>query len=236
MASILAVGGCAAAGVIHLRLTIPSQSATSCRVQRRCVACCAPQHGSSGLECKRRDLLQIAAATSSLSLLAFPATLRAANSKSDRSISIHELREIVQKDFVQNQYYVTGRLSPAAYTENCQFKDPTTNVKGVQPYTSAVAKLFDASKSKAELISLKIADPNTLVLRWRLAATLNFPGGPAIKPYTGTTKYVTNESGLICQHLEQWDISAFDAFVSVLFPKFGAQPAPPLSELTAELH
>jgi len=60
------------------------------------------------------------------------------------------------------------------------------------------------------------------------------PGSPAIKPYTGTTKYVTNKAGLICQHLEQWDISAFDAFVSVLFPNFGAPAAPPVSELIAK--
>jgi len=34
--------------------------------------------------------------------------------------------------------------------------------------------------------------------------------------------------------LEQWDISAFDAFVSVLFPNFGAPAAPPVSELIAK--
>ena len=150
-------------------------------------------------------------------------------------MSIAELRDVVQKDFVQNQYYVTGKLSPEIYTPDCQFKDPTTNVKGVRPYTTAVSKLFDPSKSKAELVSLKVSGPNMLTLKWRLAATLNVPGSPAIKPYTGTTKYVTNHSGLICQHLEEWDISALDAFVSVLFPNFGAPPAPPLSELVSEL-
>lgn len=175
--------------------------------------------------------MQVAAATTSLSLLAWPQTLKAAMSTSDRPIPIETLRGVVQNDFVQNQYYVTGKLSPEVYTQNCQFKDPTTNVQGVQPYTTAVAKLFDPAKSKAELISLKVADPRTLILRWRLAATLNVPGSPAIKPYTGTTKYTTNQSGLICKHLEEWDISAFDAFVSVLFPNFGAPPAPPLSDL-----
>ena len=140
---------------------------------------------------------------------------------------------MVLNDFVQNQYYVTGKLSPEVYTADCLFRDPTTTVKGVRPYTAAVAKLFDPARSKADLISLKVMGPDTLVLRWRLAATLNVPGSPAIKPYTGTTKYVTNKIGLICQHLEEWDISAFDAFVSVLFPNFGAPPALPISELIA---
>lgn len=200
---------------------------------RRCIPATSslPKDTSFQLDCKRRDILQLAA----LSLLAWPQSLEAATSSSVNPVPIAELRDVVQKDFVQNQYYVTGKLSPEVYTPDCQFKDPTTNVKGVQPYTTAVSKLFDPAKSKAELVSLKVSGPNTLTLKWRLAATLNVPGSPAIKPYTGTTKYVTNSSGLICQHLEEWDISALDAFISVLFPQFGAPPAPPLSELTSQL-
>lgn len=211
-----------------------AQRLSSCRSNRNVsILSCLPTDGSVRPEYKRRDLLQVAVATSSMSLLAWPQVLQAAISDARDIVSIDRLRDVVEKDFVQNQYYVTGKLSREVYTQDCQFKDPTTNVKGVQPYTAAVAKLFDPAKSKAELISLKIAGPDTMILRWRLAATLNIPGSPAIKPYTGTTKYVTNKSGLICKHLEEWDISALDAFVSVLFPNFGAPPAPPLSELTS---
>lgn len=191
-------------------------------------ACCSPSPTPSQI-CRRRDVLQVVATTTTL--LAWPQELWAAD---NRQLSISELKDVVEKDFVQNQYYVTGKLSPQVYASDCVFKDPTTNVKGVQPYTSAVSKLFDPSKSRADLISLKISGPDSLVLQWRLAAVLNIPGSPAIKPYTGTTKYVTNQAGLVCQHLEQWDISAFDAFVSVLFPNFGAPPAPPVSELIAK--
>lgn len=194
-----------------------------------------PEDASVPRECKRRDMLKFAAATTSLTLFPWPQAVQAAVSGFASPVHIADLRDVVQKDFVQNQYYVTGRLSPEVYTPDCQFKDPTTNVKGVQPYMTAVSKLFDPAKSKAELVSLKISGPNMLTLKWRLAATLNVPGSPAIKPYTGITKYVTNNSGLICQHLEEWDISALDAFVSVLFPNFGAPPAPPLSQLVSEL-
>ncbi|KAL3140305.1 hypothetical protein ABBQ38_004570 [Trebouxia sp. C0009 RCD-2024] len=200
-------------------------------------ACSLADDASHRRECRRRDILQYAAATTSLSLLTWPHPLMAAVSGdgSSRTMSIADLRDVVQKDFVQNQYYVTGNLTPQVYTPDCQFKDPTTNVKGMQLYTAAVSKLFDATKSKAEMVSVNISGPNTLTLKWRLAATLNIPGRPAIKPYTGTTKYVTNDSGLICKHLEEWDISALDAFVSVLFPNFGAPPAPPLSQLVSEV-
>lgn len=205
------------------------QLAKTVRHRHPTTACRSAEPLSSQQGCKRRDLLQLVATTTTL--LAWPRPLLAAE---DRPLSITELKDVVQKDFVQGQYYVTGKLSPEVYSSDCVFKDPTTTVKGVQPYTTAVSKLFKPAKSQADLISLKVAGPDTLVLKWRLAATLNVPGSPAIKPYTGTTKYVTNKAGLICQHLEQWDISAFDAFVSVLFPNFGAPAAPPVSELIAK--
>ena len=181
----------------------------------------------------RRDVLQLVAG-SGASIAAWQSDVRAAWGMDSRRLSQSELKDVIQQDFVQNQYYITGKLTPDVYSPDCQFKDPTTNVKGVGPYTTAVAKLFDPAKSKADLISLKAVDPQTLVLRWRLAATLNVPGSPAIKPYTGTTRYITNSSGLVSQHLEEWDISALDAFVSVLFPSFGAPPAPPIGELLAK--
>ncbi len=192
---------------------------------------CSVQPGQVQQGCKRREVLQLVATTVTAPLLSW--RTQAAWAADSKHLVISELRDVVQKDFVQNQYYITGKLSPEVYATDCSFKDPTTNVKGVRSYTTAVAKLFDPARSQADLISLKIVGPDTLILKWRLAATLNVPGSPAIKPYTGTTKYVTNKAGLVCQHLEEWDISAFDAFVSVLFPRFGAPPAPPVSELIA---
>ena len=82
------------------------------------------------------------------------------------------------------------------------------------------------------------------MLRWRLEGRLR-AGGLAIKPYTGTTTYTiaggggaaTDDDGSssssseikITRHEETWDISALDAFASVLFPSFGAPPAPPVA-------
>ena len=212
-----------------LTLSLHRLTTGNIKPHTRTVCCRQRQHLSQG--CKRRELLQLVATTTTLSLLTWPP--QAAWAGDDQRLPISDLKDMVLNDFVQNQYYVTGKLSPEVYTTDCLFRDPTTTVKGVRPYTAAVAKLFDPARSKADLISLKVMGPDTLVLRWRLAATLNVPGSPAIKPYTGTTKYVTNKIGLICQHLEEWDISAFDAFVSVLFPNFGAPPALPISELIA---
>lgn len=48
-----------------------------------------------------------------------------------------------------------------------------------------------------------------------------------MKPWTGSTTYYLDEDNLIYKHIEKWDISAVDAFASLLFPflKIGAPPA-----------
>ena len=85
---------------------------------------------------------------------------------------------------------------------------------------------------KAELrrgkLLRQVTDPHTISSRWRFDAAINFPGKPRIKPYTGSTKYVINDQGLIQQHIESWDISTLDAFLSIFVPSFGAPPAPPV--------
>ena len=73
-----------------------------------------------------------------------------------------------------------------------------------------------------------MADEHTITSKWRFDAAINIPGKPRIKPYTGATKYVISNDGLVEQHIETWDISALDAFVSLIFPSFGAPPAPPV--------
>ena len=71
-----------------------------------------------------------------------------------------------------------------------------------------------------------MADAHTITSRWRFDAAIKIPGRPRIKPYTGSTKYVISNDGLVEQHIETWDISALDAFVSLIFPSFGTPPAP----------
>ena len=75
---------------------------------------------------------------------------------------------------------------------------------------------------------LQVKDPHTISTRWRFAASLNVPGKPKLKPYTGSTTYKVNSDGLVYEHAEDWDISALDAFISILLPNFGAAAAPPV--------
>ena len=49
---------------------------------------------------------------------------------------------------------------------------------------------------------------------------------------TGNTKYHLDSNGLVERHVEQWDVSVLDAFLSTLLPGlgYGAPPAPPARE------
>ena len=71
----------------------------------------------------------------------------------------------------------------------------------------------------------------TMTVHWRLEGILNLPWHPRLKPWTGTTTYHVDQSGLIEKHIETWDISVLDAFASTLLPflSIGAPPAAPLS-------
>ena len=77
---------------------------------------------------------------------------------------------------------------------------------------------------------MQIDDAHKISTRWRFAASLNVPGAPKLKPYTGSTVYSINDDGKIYSHREEWDISALDAFVSILFPSYGARAADPISD------
>jgi len=46
----------------------------------------------------------------------------------------------------------------------------------VEPYTKAVAALFDPEVSKADLISSEVSGSNSITLRWRLEGKLKIGG------------------------------------------------------------
>ena len=210
------------AGSCHLHWS-RSTSPGGVHSSRKQAVCCQVREQRGDLPPNRRQIMQLGLAAATAAALPCPTAGAAPD--------IRAIRDIVRQDFVQNQYYITGTLSKDIYTPDCLFIDPTTRVKGVKQYSNAVASLFEPAKSRADLISLGVENERTLKLRWRLEGALKVPGSPKIKPYTGTTLYKLNSAGLIQEHLEEWDISALDAFVSCLFPSFGAAPAPPIEDL-----
>jgi len=147
--------------------------------------------------------------------------------------TLEDVMAVVREDIEQRRYYISGRLTQAIYSDRCFFDgpDPDMPVRSLQRYSDALRGLFDPATSRYELLRLTPTGPRTFTASWRLEGALRLPGRPRIKPYLGTTLYELDEDGLVCAHTETWSISALDAFVSVVFPEFGAAPAPLAVEL-----
>jgi hypothetical protein len=173
--------------------------------------------------------------------------------------SLQYRMKAISDDFGVRQYYVTGRLSDELYADDCVFDgpDPDVPVTGLAKYTDATRSLFYKPLSRVDLLHIEVIDESersansqdllqassskdgecwnmdTLLqirAHWRLEGALNLPWRPLIKPYTGSTTYTFDERGLVIAHVEEWSISALDAFASTLFPSLhlGAPPAPPV--------
>jgi len=145
------------------------------------------------------------------------------------------VRDLIEGDFRERNYYVTGRLSRRVYADDCYFNspDPDTPVVGLRKYVDAISHLFEQKSSRVELLEIEILDSDHILARWRLEGTLMLPWRPTFKAYTGSTVYTLNEERLVSRHEENWSITALDAFVSTLFPDWplAAKSAPPAEVL-----
>lgn len=164
--------------------------------------------------------------------------LKRATSKRPKSrhLDLQTRLHIIRDDFLNRQYYVTGRLTSPIYCDDCLFDspDPDGRVRGLRKFCDAAAGLFDARISRIDLIDIYTSDGSHVVAEWRLEGALMLPWRPIIKPFLGTTTYSFDGDGLVCSHVETWDISVVDAFVSVVVKGFGAAPAPPASVIREE--
>lgn len=175
----------------------------------------------------------IVARHKSLPLPLPPPTTRLPSLAKTPNLALDARLALLRDDFVERQYYVTGRLSACIYADECVFDgpDPDVPVTGLAKYVSAAAGLFDRRLSRVDLLGIEERGEREIVARWRLEGALNLPWKPRIKPYTGETTYTFDEQGLVVRHVETWSVSALDAFVSVIWPGFGEPPAPPVEEL-----
>jgi len=169
----------------------------------------------------------------------------------DAAMAVEDVLAVIEADFTERQYYVTGRLSKAIYADDCFFDapDPDMPVRGRRKYVDAVSHLFVHKSSRVDLLSIEALQPGAappasgdadaagegglIVARWRLSGVLALPWRPEILPYTGVTLYQLDARGRVRRHTEHWSVTAPQAFLSTLLPAlplWGA-PAPEAAEL-----
>ncbi|KAL7581429.1 hypothetical protein ACA910_022011 [Epithemia clementina (nom. ined.)] len=177
----------------------------------------------------------------SLAFISPPAGWKLDTLDKSKHLSSTELYNVILKDWnVQTNkgYYITGRLNTTIYRDDCLFDgpDPDMPVRGLRKYLDAASQLFDPSKSRAELVSLRIISKNDEIKQqngksnddidtkerieatWRMTGVLRLPWKPVLPEWTGTTTYHRDKDGLIYKHVETWDMSVPQAFVKTFWP------------------
>ena len=131
-------------------------------------------------------------------------------------LSVDAVKAIIEEDFRSRQYFITGNLTARIYADDCRFQDPTTDVRGLQRYISAVSNLFEPGISSAELLSIVALSDTKIKSDWVLQGSLKLPWKPVIPAVHGSTIYSLNGDGLIVSHAEEWDVSAWAAVLAVI--------------------
>lgn len=134
------------------------------------------------------------------------------------STSLETLAEALDYELTQKQWFVTGFVNPAYFSNEFEFQDPDVKLKGIEAYSRGVNKLFDQDISKAEIISTVVnttastVDRPVITCTWRLSGGVNIAFGIKIKPYIVYTDFVVDPktSLIVFQEdrfgLPPWDI------------------------------
>jgi hypothetical protein len=133
-------------------------------------------------------------------------------------LNIHKLAQVLDYELVQNEWFVTGKVNPVYFSNEFQFQDPDVKLAGIEAYARGVCQLFEASSSRAEIISTAVVNATVITCTWRLSGRVTIgPAGLAIKPYVVYTDY-TVEDGLVVFQQDRFSIPQWDILLSALFP------------------
>jgi hypothetical protein len=134
-------------------------------------------------------------------------------------LSADEVAAILKEDLVTGQYFVTGNLTREVFDDNCRFKDPTNDVRGLSRYLTALGLLFDPKDSFVRLTSISVTSPTTVETDGTLEGYLRFPWHPRVDPYEFHTVYTLDkETGLIVDQSQTWSISGARAIAETFTP------------------
>ena len=134
-------------------------------------------------------------------------------------LSADEVAAILKEDLVTGQYFVTGNLTREVFDDNCRFKDPTNDVKGLSRYLTALGLLFDPKDSFVRLTSISVTSPTTVETDGTLEGYLRFPWHPRVDPYEFHTTYTLDPTtGLIVDQSQTWSISGAKALAETFTP------------------
>ena len=210
-----------------------------CR-QRDLSSCCSslPTHTQTKERCtctRRREVLK---GTSSVLAVWISSSLSKINEKKALAIplaplgktkkygdkatgkSIEEVKSILKDSLEVGQYFVNSAGLPReVFKDDCRFKDPTNDVKGLSRYLKALDLLFDKDQSEVQLLSIEVISANQIQAKYTLGGTLKFIWKPCVQTYSGVVTYtLSDDDGLIETQEQTWSITAQEALRETFSP------------------
>lgn len=104
------------------------------------------------------------------------------------------------------------------YADNVYFKDPMNEFSGIATYQKMIGFMrtwFLNIKMDLHHIEQEGKKINTI---WTLYWNTPLPWKPRIA-ISGRSELLLNDQGLICSHIDYWDISRFDVLKQHFFPR-----------------
>lgn len=112
----------------------------------------------------------------------------------------------------EREWFVTGKGLPALFSAQFTFSDPDVSLDGYEPYCRQVARLFDQSTARCEVICCSATAPNTITVAWRNSGKVTIGAlGIELKPYVVTTTLRTDPvDGLIVSQSDEFSSDGLD--------------------------
>ena len=160
-------------------------------------------------------------ATTTAGTLTAPPLALASGEKQTNLSDEDLIKIVVDKDLIENQFLVNGKLTRSIYDESCTFQDEI-DTYGLEQWMSGTAKLFDGDRSRVVVApgSVKIGKNPTKdgrLLEFRFVEYLCF-NIPLVKPIvflSGTLFLeVSDTTGLITSYREKWDQDIYKVLTS----------------------
>jgi hypothetical protein len=131
--------------------------------------------------------------------------------------SLETLAKALDYELTQKEWFVTGNVNPSFFSDHFRFEDPQVKLAGIEDYSKGVAKIFDQSTARAEIVStivneeLSTPDRPVITCKWRLSGGVNLGPGLQIKPYIVYTDFgIDPETMLIVFQEDRFSLPSWD--------------------------
>ena len=132
----------------------------------------------------------------------------------------------LRRDFVENEYLWSGRITPELYAEDCVFTDPTLTFSGLSTFEANLANLdpyierfVPPAGRECVLDSIELTGDSTVEARWRMVGDIAVPWRPRLD-LRGCTRYTLGgDGGRIVRYDESWAITPAEALLQLVRPR-----------------